>query len=373
MPPEAFEGQISRQWDVWSAGVLLYELLAGRLPFPSTSFWELVGAIHRGERAPLPPGIPGGLVQVVDRALQRDRKERYACPRELRDALRQTLAPAPPAVPRDPGLPTDPHLPGLPTDLPPGARPGAGLAPGQTVGERAVNERDGAEMVWVPPGEFPMGSKGGDSGESPVRTVRITRGFWLYRTPVTNAQYRKFLEANPEPPEPEYWYNASFNAAEQPVVGVSWEDAAAYCRWAEGRLPTEAEWEYAARGPEGRKYPWGNQEPTAELAVFGQDWRTGRAAPVGSKPAGASWCGALDLAGNVWEWCEDWYDEEFYRGRPDPDIDPVHLKDDSLQIKVLRGGSWYGVPGTLRSSYRVRGAPGFRYFSFGFRGSREDR
>ncbi|MBM3458623.1 MAG: formylglycine-generating enzyme family protein, partial [Armatimonadetes bacterium] len=226
------------------------------------------------------------------------------------------------------------------------------------------NPKDGAAVVWVPAGEFRMGDAAGDSDEKPVRRVRLTRGYWLYRTEVTNAQYRRFLEKNPGHREPSYWNNARFNGSGQPVVGVSWEDAAAYCEWAGARLPTEAEWEYAARGPQGRKYPWGEQAPNASLAVFGD---TGQPAAVGSKPGGASWCGALDLAGNVWEWCADWYDGNFYRGRPDPDVDPVRSIKDSSQYRVLRGGSWSNVALDLRSANRNYFEPDFRYVIFGFR------
>jgi serine/threonine-protein kinase len=169
--------------------------------------------------------------------------------------------------------------------------------------------------VWVPAGEFDMGSNEGTGNEKPVRRVRLP-GFWLYKTSVTNAMCRKFV-ADTGHRKPEFepytqggrkvWTNPRFNGDEQPVVGVSWDDAVAYLRWAGARLPTEAEREYAARGPENRRYPWGEQAPTGERAIFERDYGTQGPAAVGSVPAGRSCCGPLDLAGNVWEWCSDWF------------------------------------------------------------------
>lgn len=239
----------------------------------------------------------------------------------------------------------------------------AGPAPSgsRRPGEIRINPKDGAEMVWVPAGEFTMGSASGDKNEKPVHKVRISRGFWLYRTEVTNAQYGRFLAADPGRRKPEFWNDPRFNAPRQPVVGVSWDDAAAYCRWAGGRLPSEAEWEYAARGADGRKYPWGNQEPAATRAVFRQAAR--KAAPGGSCPEGKSWCGALDLAGNVWEWCADWYTEGYYR--TSPLVDP---KGPASGIdRIQRGGAWDVDAYVLRAAFRDSLAPGSRLSGTGFR------
>ena len=218
-----------------------------------------------------------------------------------------------------------------------------------TAGARGVNPVDGAELVWVPLGEFTMGDD--DSrwdDEKPAHQVRISRGFWLYRTPVTVAQYRAFCEATGrELPEAPSWGWKD----DHPVVNVRWEDAAAYSDWAGARLPNEAQWEYAARGPESRRYPWGDEDPDPSRAVYyGGGRKETSTAPVGSKLRGESWCGGLDLAGNVWEWCRDDWDSSFYARTPE--IDPVNEKNDSIQYYVLRGGSWNFNPDNLRAAYR---------------------
>ncbi len=240
--------------------------------------------------------------------------------------------------------------------------PAAAIRP---AGTERPNPKDGAVMVWVPAGEFDMGSSDGNDDEKPVHRVRITKGFWLYKTEVTHAMYANFLAATPSHGKPHYWDSARFKAPRQPVVGVTWDDAVAYARWAGGRLPTEAEWEYAARGPQGKKYPWGNQEPTAELAVFGQDWSSGKPSPVGSLPKGESWCKALDLAGNVWEWCRDGYKPDFYARRSR--IHPSNEKNDSKQVRVLRGGSWDDSAALLRGAARDRNFTDFCSRFIGFR------
>jgi formylglycine-generating enzyme required for sulfatase activity len=187
-------------------------------------------------------------------------------------------------------------------------------------------------MVYVPAGEFDMGSTDGDDDEQPVHTVSLD-AFWIDQTEVTNDQYRKCAEEDvcddfftcPQFEDPEL--------GEHPVVCMSWAQADTYCQWAEGRLPTEAEWEYAARGPEGRTYPWGEEDLTCDRA-FGPRCQ-GDTAAVGSRTAGASWCGALDMAGNALEWVSDWYNETYYASSPP--TDPQGPSSGSL--RVIRGGS----------------------------------
>jgi formylglycine-generating enzyme required for sulfatase activity len=201
-------------------------------------------------------------------------------------------------------------------------------------------------MVYVPAGEFIMGSDEGDSDERPVHTVYLD-AFHIDRTEVANAQYQACVEAGAcDAPSNTTYYDNS-NYAQHPVVHVSWNDADAYCRWAGKRLPTEAEWEKAARGTDGRRYPWGNSEPDCNKANYNDC--VGLTTEVGSYPAGASLYGVLDMAGNVWEWVADWYDPGYYsqsptRNPPGPD---------SGELRVLRGGSWYrSTPSGIRCALR---------------------
>jgi formylglycine-generating enzyme required for sulfatase activity len=224
-----------------------------------------------------------------------------------------------------------------------------------------VNPVDGGETVWIPPGSFEMGSRDGADDERPARTVRLTRGFWMYRTEISNAQWTRFLHANPRHPRPKYAAVPHLMRPEQPVVAVSWDDAAAYCRWADARLPTEAEWEYAARGSDGRRYPWGNWEPDGELAVFWRPVLFGHPDAVGSRPAGASPFGLLDMAGSVWEWCADWY-------APYSAGDATNPRGPSTGRKrVIRGGAWLSEMERLRTTVRSFGLPGRRSGHVGFR------
>ena len=185
--------------------------------------------------------------------------------------------------------------------------------------------QDEAEMVLIPAG----GS---------------VSSFVMDKYEVTNAQYGKFMRSTGHR-EPEYWDNSKYNQSNQPVIGVSWEDAVAYAKWAGKRLPTEKEWEWAARGGlRGKEYPWGDQEPTSSRANY--DDKVGKPTAVGSYPANGY--GLYDMDGNVWEWCQDWYDSD-------------------RDTKVLRGGSWYSATGNLRLALRNRYAPLIGISTYGFR------
>jgi sulfatase modifying factor 1 len=201
------------------------------------------------------------------------------------------------------------------------ARPPARLE--ATGANTAVNEIDGSEMVWVPAGEFLRGSPDGRGAgdERPQKKITLD-GFWIARTPVTRAQYEKFCAATGRTFEPMWAQGMRADPAADrgllPVM-VNWYEAADYAAWAGAALPSEAQWERAARGTDGRDYPWGD-EWDAERCVS-KELTLGRCRngflPVGSIAASASPCGALDMAGSVWEWTADWYDYEYYRSAPD--------------------------------------------------------
>lgn len=230
-------------------------------------------------------------------------------------------------------------------------------------GEIRTNPGDGQPYVWIPPGEFQMGcSPDDDEGfddEKPQHLVRIPRGFWLGQTPVTVGAYRRFVSATAwrAPEKPEF-----SQTDEHPVVNVSWEDAAAYCEWAGGRLPTEAEWEYAARaGKSAARYG-----PIDEIAWYSEN-SGGQTHPVRQlKPN--DW-GLYDMLGNVVEWVGDWYEEDYYEKLPTPAIDPKGPS--SGNYRVWRGGSWLLLPRFVRASVRLRNLPVVRVNSFGFRCVRE--
>ncbi len=195
--------------------------------------------------------------------------------------------------------------------------------------------------------------------EKPAHSVTLD-AFWIDRTEVTNGQYRQCVEAG-ACEEPTCWDNADLNAPDQPVVCVTWDDAQAYAGWAGGRLPTEAEWEKAARGTDGRLYPWGENVPDCQTANF--KGCVGRTPTVGSQPGGASPYGALDMAGNAWEWVADWYDETYHGDAPVQNPQGPA----SGERRVLRGGSFDMSESRLRTAFRIGNRPAYSNWDLGFR------
>jgi len=255
----------------------------------------------------------------------------------------------------------------------------ATAAPSPTlgIGSRTVSEQDGMTLVYVPAGEFLMGSADSDpdasSDEKPQHKVTLD-SYFIDRTEVTKDQYQKCVAAG-KCAAP--LCNGT-GQADHPVVCVRWQDATNYCAWAGRRLPTEAEWEKAARGTDGRIYPWGNETVAGNLLNFcdrncSYDWREtavddGYAgmAPVESYPAGANPYGALDMAGNVWEWVADWYDDNYYASSPAQNP----MGSASGQYRVLRGGSWGDRQRDVRAAYRDGGGPDKWIGYVGFRCAR---
>ncbi len=226
-------------------------------------------------------------------------------------------------------------------------------------------------FLWVPGGRFQMGDPRTAQGAT-RHDVQLSP-FWLAESPVTHRQYALFIEQTGHE-QPAWWENPRFSKPDQPVVGVSWHDARAYCRWLSEStglrldLPTKARWEFTARGSDGREYPWGKQAPNAKLACFGKDREKGSPASVGSFPEGRGPFGQLDLAGNVWEWCLDAWDENANAQAADQSerIDPV-IEGKGDPPRVLRGGSWYDPAESLRAAVRDWVPAGYRNFGVGFR------
>lgn len=258
-----------------------------------------------------------------------------------------------------------------------GERMPEGLARGDRPGEY-VWRKDGSVMVYVPPGPFPMGSLDGDEDERPVHEVYLD-GYYIDKHEVSWGQWRlsglpysKTIGERRPRPEPPDWGIVD----DQPVLNVSWQDAQSYVEWAGKRLPTEAEWEKAARGTDGRKYPWGSEPPDFEKAVWkDHPISLTSTAPVTCCAAGASPYGALNMAGNVYEWCQDVYDPGFYADSPKKN--PVN--EGPGRYRVLRGGAFVLEVPDLRSSYRYRllevdRAPyiGFRTVVSGVSGEQEE-
>lgn len=226
-------------------------------------------------------------------------------------------------------------------------------------GEIQRRGKDNAEMVYIPAALFAMGDTHGDGhpDELPSHIVTVET-FWLDRTEVTNAQFARFVTAGNTAQG--YWDMYARGKDQHPVVNVTWHDAVAYCRWAGKRLPTEAEWEYAARGSDGRKYPWGNTWEDSRARFYGNRGSE-TTAPVGSYPTGASPFGVMDLAGNVWEWVSSQYE-------PYPYVATDGRENLSAPgRRVFRGGSWSSVPRTQPATYRGSFHSGYASDGLGFR------
>jgi formylglycine-generating enzyme required for sulfatase activity len=249
---------------------------------------------------------------------------------------------------------------------------------------------DDMVIVYVPSGNFPMGSSEEDLqtafqictqywfdcdwdnilDEEPQHKVFLD-GFWIDQTEVTNSQYLRCVSVG-ACEEPHCLSGLQFNDPEQPVVCVSWYQAEAYCHWAGGRLPTEAEWEYAARGKKGSIYPWGDEfvgewlnycDQTCGRPHSDPGWDDGHyyTAEAGTYDKGTSWCQAADLAGNVSEWVGDWY-ADYDRGWK---INPTGSEEEGA--KTIKGGSWLQTRGEARGAWRQGLLPDDWYDDLGFR------
>ncbi len=222
---------------------------------------------------------------------------------------------------------------------------------------------DGIEMVLVPVGCFMMGSNDGRDDEKPVTKQCFDQPFWIGRYEVTNAQWALAVKAGAvDLPQGDglNWYRDP-TKANRPVVGITWFMARDYAAWLGGRLPSESEWEYAARGPSNWNYPWGDDFVASNLVY--SDNSEVQPADVGSRLAGNSWVGASDLSGNVWEWVSSVY--QLYPYKAD---DGREINSDNTDVwRVLRGGSWYTSQNSARSAFRIKSVTNGRSYDSGFR------
>ncbi len=248
--------------------------------------------------------------------------------------------------------------------------------------ETAVLELEGEAppgMVFVPAGEFLMGKDEGDD-EKPLHKVYVD-AFFIDKYEVTYAEYAEFVEAGGYSnksywseegwswkeenyiTEPAYWNDSTYNQPNYPMVGINWYEAEAYTRWCGKRLPTEAEWEKAARGTDGRRWPWGEDFESDKANIIGTEDGYEYTAPVGSYPLGVSPYGCYDMAGNVWEWCADWYEAGYYANSPSENP----KGPDSGSSRVIRGGSWFNYLEFSRCADRNYNFPNYRNNILGFR------
>ena len=395
MSPEQADGmspaRLDGRTDVYGLGATLFALLARRAPFEGREFAIVVAVLQK--EPTWPRGVPAALEAIVRRAMHKKRERRYASAAELRDALDAYLAgesdaprawhlgyvlwvlaalgvaaacalrlgwpaaPPPKAVEDPPPDASGTDVPDPSTQLPgwfqrlePRDRPPFPLPEGVKVSDtegRYTHAPDRSELVWVPPGVFRMGNDSNElahRAERPAHQVTLTRGFFLGVTEVTRGQYRRSGQALPQLPKD------MVEDDRLPVTGLTHAQASRYCERAGLRLPSEAEWEWAARGPEPELYPWGVEPPGKLCNLLGSADGCDGLSLVGAFPEDVSWCGCLDMGGNAQEWVADWSGD--YSAAPQ--VDPAGPNQlDEYGERVLRGGGCFLMNDKARSTSRT--------------------
>ena len=257
-----------------------------------------------------------------------------------------------------------------------GAAEPQSLKGGQVLSPEAGRGRDGAPMILIPAGPFTMGSTDGLPNERPEHRITLD-AFFIDQYEVTLSFYRKFLESGKYESPPTWDDEAATTVGDRPATGMKWESAAAYCQWAGKRLPTEAEWEKAARGTDGRRYPWGDMQPFVDIANYNRGMWVSEAITLvavtsglegmsvrhGLKEGGKSPFGLFHMAGNAAEWVADWYGRDYYQRTPEKNP-PGPATGEK---RVLRGGSWADLPAALRVTARFSAEADYEDRTIGFR------
>jgi formylglycine-generating enzyme required for sulfatase activity len=247
---------------------------------------------------------------------------------------------------------------------------------GQVASFETIKGKDGVPMILIPAGPFTMGSNDGLPNERPEHSVTLD-AYYIDQYEVTAGRYQQFIESAKRNLPPTWDDEAAQTMSNLPAVGMSWTDADAYCKWAGRRLPTEAEWEKAARGTDGRRYPWGHMQPFVDIANYNRGvWVSdaitlvpvnsgleGMSVRHGLKEAGKSPYGLFHMAGNAAEWVADWYDREYYQKSSEKN--PTGPSQG--EKRVLRGGSWADLPAALRVTARFSAEPDYEDRTMGFR------
>ncbi|MBK7317916.1 bifunctional serine/threonine-protein kinase/formylglycine-generating enzyme family protein [Candidatus Villigracilis affinis] len=428
MAPEQGMGrEVDARTDIYSLGIVLYELVTGRKPYTADTPMAVV-LKHMTDPLPRPRQYIADLPDIVERvllkALAKDPQDRYSKISEFADALEnadqsrniadnQPNAPTsstnltqllqqknlnrlwlafgvvgivftgvligwlargdkttevpPTTTPSSTSIPINTTTPSVTINPTATRTPFPTATPKLDIGS-TMTGNDGMTLLYVPAGEFTMGSETGKDEEKPIHTIYLD-GFWIDQTEVTNQQYALCVTAGQctSPIETDsslrsiYYGNSEFD--DYPVIYVNWNMAKTYCEWAGRRLPTEAEWEKAARGMDERTYPWGEDISCNEANYDPKDSCFGDTTIAGNFTSGESPYGVYDMAGNVWEWVSDWYSETYYQDSPLSNP----LGPDSGQYRVLRGGSFDSSTSGVRTTNRYRYEPTYTLLSIGFR------